>query len=65
MGGREIGVMVGAREREHVVGDIADLRAVEDTIAAEGQHLRDARVFIGGIDADADGFLDGFGLAAP
>ena len=39
--------------------------ARQDAVAAEGQHLRDAGVGMGRVDADADGLGDRLGIAAP
>ena len=42
-----------------------DLLALERSISAKSHHLRDPRLGMGGVDADADRLVDRFGLAAP
>ena len=49
----------------HVNHDVVDFVLLEQLIAPERHHLRAPGLRMRGIDADADGFRDAFGIATP
>ena len=55
----------GIGKAAHVSHDVVDFGLLEHLIAAEGHHLRGPGLRMRRIDADADGFGDAFGIAAP
>src|SRR5581483_718512 len=54
-----------ARQRQHVLGRVDDLRLLQQLVEAVARHLHGARLLVVGADAVGDGLVDVLDAAAP